>query len=312
MSFSGLEYEKWQMDRFIDSNFIILRGPRLSGKSYFVREYFRESGKLYMIIDAFEAWMEKDSWAHRAIVEDAKKSFSIGKPVGSVIEYNILPMWEFDNFYDLFMSLPDGTYVIIDHAEYLHRVRKDDVDVLTVFQEFIDKGMFHFVFVPRSTTRLIEFLGPNNPKSPLFSRYEKYVDVVTLSPSESVRFINDKCKDVDYNVYKITGGLRGALTLYMESGCDRQSFEERIRKIVIRDLMPKGKKMGRKLVELFDIISKETRIHGYAEKEQLVNKYGFQRNHVDDFIEKLLTMGYVEYLDKNMIKTVEPFAFFNK
>jgi len=304
------EFEKYQMDRFINQHFVILRGPRLSGKSHFIRDYFEGSKENYVIFDVFKAWMEKDSWVVRSLVEDLKLSIENNAPVGSVVFFNLDGIGDFNDFHSMLSALPQGTHVVFDHAEFLGYARKDNSDPREFFQEFIDLGHLRFVFVPRSTSRLLNYLGVGNYSSPLFGRFEVFVEVVPLSPNESMKFLGDCPLDV-VRVYGLTGGLRGALELLRSVDCDVKEYRKMIGKIVLRDLAPKGSKKGRKLVEVAAAVAKETRVREYVKREDIVQKYGIDKKSLSRYLFPLYELGYVDFLNKDIIKTPTPFQFFD-
>ncbi|ACS34122.1 ATPase [Thermococcus gammatolerans] len=306
-------YEEWQLKKHINDYFIIVTGPRWTGKSYFIREFMKRSNLNYIIIDAFKAWKEKKSWLERAIINDTKKSLRNRAPVGVITSFRNVEAENFDNFRSFLRALKDETYVIIDHADYLRYAR--GIDFREVAQEWIDKrDKVHFVFVAKGTPALLSYLGPQDPQSPLFMRYEKYVEVVELSPNETIKFLEDFLRLSKYmhsnfpdgfETYQDIGGLRGYLKKFVEVGCNEQKLRELLRNELKEEI--RGKNTWRVL----EVIARYTRIYGYADKKIIEKKVGKNFDNLRKSIEEsLINNGLVMPASSNTYKTPKILAKF--
>ena len=358
-------YEEYQFDWLSNNPFIIVTGPRLSGKSHFVKTYFKKLDEPYVVIDVARAAgrgdnavdglgvnthsdntrrrrepsekdiienlvannryensnrREKESLGKvvieniivgnrsgssnrekeslkKDIVENLVADFRRDPPGPSVVSYNVLPKGEVRDFDSIFRGLPEGTHVIIDHADLLAATVSDDFDPRETFQEFIDFDELKFVFLPRSTSKLLDFLGPLDYSSPLYRRFEKYVEFVRLSPDDSVRFLNEcagKSVKIDVStIYSYTGGLRGAICLLVRSGLDGERYRSALRRIVLRDI---GDERALKIL----------RVLGCPPARFVWRIEDFERD--ADVLEKLVDFGYVEYVGRSRVAAVRPFC----
>lgn len=299
------EYEKWQLDKYMGEYFIIITGPRWVGKSYFIKNFMEQSSHNYIIIDAFKAWKEKNLWLHKAIVKDIRESIQKKDPTGAVVSFKDVKAENFHDFRSFLQSLEDETYVVLDHADYLRYAR--GVDFREITQEWIDKrDNIHFIFVAKGTPALLNYLGPSDPRSPLFMRYEKYVEVVELSPNETKEFVQKLCPHLQqgFEVYRDIGGLRGYLKKFADVGCNKLE----LKKLLEREL--KQEIRGKNTWNTLKVIAKYTRIKGYAHKSMIKKETGKPLDYLKDSIETLVNNGLIIRTSTRAYKTPKILARF--
>ena len=213
------DYPTYQLKNHVewDERFIIVRGPRFSGKSYFVKTVFDELNVDYIYIDIAEI---------RKVKASGSKIFqTIKKDLNNQMKYtktNIpnlkFPYCKFIRcFLEMLEKREKDVYVIFDHAELLHPWSHYS----RIFKGEIDHGKYvHLVFVAGSTPELIEKIGVNDPSAPLFGRWEKYVDVHYWGPHETKEYfklaVPQMSEDEIWSVYELTEGAPQLVMKYAE------------------------------------------------------------------------------------------------
>ncbi|NJE13754.1 ATP-binding protein [Thermococcus sp. LS2] len=307
------EYESWILKNLLGEHFIIVHGPRWSGKSYFVQKVLESTDWNYIIIDAHEAWKEKKSWLERKIVSDIVESAKQDKPLGAVKDIRgvSLSTNNIKNFDDVLESIDDDVYFVFDHAEFLRFAR--GVDFRESFQDKIDeRGNIHFIFVPRGTGELIKWLGPRDPDSPLFMRYERYIDIDYFSPHDSVNFLENEFERTSiehdlnelFEAYRFIGGSPVWLKRYSELRVENSP--EKALKLLAREVCEKVQselgKMGRSVnihLRVLQTIARKTPYDGYTDLKTVYKTFGKKRNEVDKYLKNLIDRGYLKIIFHN-------------
>ena len=204
--------------------FIIVRGPRWSGKSYLVKMTLSSLDVSYIIIDVEEAMKKTGNQKFEILINKNLKAFLSENRESKVVYGHLQHRIHVNrsDLYQIFRKIDKAgkTVVVIDHADKMYLRSK----MTKVFAATIDAlDNITLIFTPKSTLRLEKILSVTDPEAPLHARGEVYIDLDYFSANESIDFLETHLEqsDCDYNlseldyVYEHIGGSPKWLSVYV-------------------------------------------------------------------------------------------------
>lgn len=304
------EWQTWQLKKHIEwgEKFIIFRGPRFSGKTYFAREAFEELGVPYFYVDV--AGIRKVKTKNTSTFETMKADYNgVQKYTKTNIEDFLLTnLRTFREFFDHLEEQEKNIYIIFDHAELL----QPWTHYGSLFRTVIDNYVYpKIVLVPASTPALIEKSGVNNPDKPLFARWEKYVDFEYWSAGDVLRYFEKELHFVDENIWRlfdITEGTPQLVMKYVEfrrrhpNNVALEKLKEYVREKVLEEISGSDWVM-----RIMKAIASDTDRRNYTRLKnvaQIIDEYN-PGSILARFFDQILQTGYVEQVGNNI--RIKPF-----
>lgn len=298
------EYPTWQLRNHVrwGERFIILRGPRFTGKTYFVRKVFEEFNVPYIYIDV--AGIRKIKAPRSNFIQTVKKDLNgLQEYTKTNIDNLKFPNCRYVRcFLKQLEDREEHVYVVFDHAELLHPWETYG----RVFKGEIDLGKYvHLVFVPASTPLLIKKMGIYDPDAPLFARWKKYVDLEYWGAGDVKRYLEERIPGIEENeiwyAYELTEGAPQFVMKYAEYRRrypKKKSIEELkkfVREKVLEEIADSKWKQ-----RILKVIAEETSSGRYMRLKTIQNILG-DNNVKDMFIQEVVNTNFV-YFDGNNIR----------
>lgn len=304
------EWQTYQLKKHVEwgEKFIIFRGSRFSGKTYFAREAFEELGVLYFYVDV--AGIRKIKTKNTSIFETMKADYNgLRKYTKTNIEdFRLMNLRTFREFFDYLEEQEKDVYVVFDHAEAFYPWSYFG----TFFRTIIDNYSHpKIVLVPASTPALIEKSGVNNPDKPLFARWEKYVDFEYWSAGDVLRYFDKKLHFIDENIWHLFDLTEGAPQLVMKYVELRRKYPSNVTleklKGYVKEKVLEEVSGSEWVMRIMKAIASDTDHRNYTRLKnitQILDEYKWQTVKTR-FFDQVLQTGYIEQMGNNI--RIRPF-----
>ncbi|KUH34152.1 hypothetical protein APY94_03225 [Thermococcus celericrescens] len=300
------EYPTYQFNKYIrfDEKFIIVRGPRFSGKTWFIQDIPGKSNIYYIYIDMAGAIKarKKNLKVFQAIKKDlfGSRKFTITNMEG----LSISPYCKyFRCFFDELENAERVIYIVLDHAELL---RPWD-HYRRLFKAVIDHyHNIRLVFVAGSTPMLIERLGVNDPKAPLFGRWERYIDFQYWDSHTTYEYVRSEIPQIsDEEIFLLHDLTEGAAQLVMKYVEYRKmmtmdkafaKLEDYVKKKVLAEMS--NSEWGLRIIKAIAI---DTVGGGYTSLKRIYERLpGYNKDNVKVMFYELLRYDIIENIGGNI------------
>ena len=303
------EWQTWQLKKHIEwgEKFIIFRGPRFSGKTYFAREAFEELGVPYFYVDV--AGIRKVKTKNTIMFEAMKADFNGAQRYTktNIEDLRLTNLRTFQDFFDYLEKQEIDVYIVFDHAELLQWTHYGPL-----FRTVIDNyAHVKIALVPASTPALIEKSGVNNPDKPLFARWEKYVDFDYWSAGDVLRYFEKELHFVDENTWHLFDLTEGAPQLVMKYVELRRKYPSNVAleklKEYVREKALEEVSGSEWVMRIMKAIASDTDRRNYTRLKnvaQILDEYKWQTVN-RRFFDQMLQTGYIEQIGNNI--RIKPF-----
>jgi len=311
----GRDYHIYKFQEYLDNGerFIIVRGARWSGKSYFIQNALEKSARGYIYIDVKKLRNLKSG---NTLFERLKRDMYNNKisMISNIHDWSFIKHSRtFVDFFEKIDNEFSDTVIALDHADFLHRNDYYTNILSGVIDNFYNITL---VLVPLSTSKLEKIIAVNDPSSPFFGRDEVFINIEYFDANTSIEFLKNKLNnpstDEIMHVYETIGGSPVWLKKYVELRNEGLSVDRALKNVSksVREAILSEIGNSKWNLKVLKTIAKYTIDRKYINNETIYEELECSTNSCRTMIKRSLSYfsaaGYIHYLSKDLFTITLP------